>query len=342
MFGTSIQNLTNSVVLLEQAGVNPWEVLIQTVQADTTTYQAYDPGMPADPVITDTDEVAVEGRIRRELSLIHIDSVKSQKQAVQNLFDDVLSKSWADMGFTSLLLPALNKIKRLHILTLFLTSLRTQLGQLATSIGTLAADNNEWDFNVYFAEPPASPINFALSGISDLEVTLDWDDNTEADLVGYKVYRSLAGPQGPYAFISGETLVPTSSFVDTVSAPGLYYYTVGAFTVYGYESTGATPVEADVVVALPNAPTNLVEGNVTGLDVTLDWDDNAEGNLIGYNVYRSINESTWIKVNDEVVANSTYVDTVPAVGTYYYQVKAVISIGNLEGAASGNVQVIVS
>lgn len=342
MFGNSIQNLVNSVVILEQAGVDPWEALIATVQSDTTTFQDYDPGMPADPVVTEPDEVAIEGRIRRELALINMDSVKSQKTAVQNLFNDVLSKTWAEMGFTSPLLPELNKLKRVHILTLFLTSLRTQLGTLAASIGNLAADDNEWNFNSYFAEPPAAPQNLALSGTSDLEVTLDWDDNTEADLAGYKVYRSVASSSGPYTLVSGETLVPNSTFVDTVPAPGVYYYTVGAFTAFGYESTGSSPVEVDVVVALPDAPANLVEDNVDGLDVTLDWDDNSEGNLIGYNVYRSVNQSSWAKVNDEVVADSTYTDTVPAVGTYYYQVKAVISVGNLEGAASDDVEVVVS
>lgn len=342
MFGNSLQNLINSVVLLEQAGVTPWEALIVAVQGDSTTYQDYDPELPAEPVITEADEVAIEGRIRRELALVNMDSVRSQKKAVQSLFNDMLNKSWAEMGFTSPLLPALNRFKRIHILTLFLTSLRTQLGSLATNLGTLAADNGEWDFNSYFAQAPVAPENLTISGISDLEITLDWDDNTEVDLVGYKVYRSTVGIEGPFTLISGETPIVNSTFTDTVSAPGFYYYTVGAFTAYGYESSGATPVEADVIVSLPDAPANLTESSVVGLDVTLDWDDNIEGNLIGYNVYRSIDQSNWTKVNNTVVANSTYTDTTPSVGNYYYQVRAVISIGNLEGAASSNIQVAVS
>ena len=247
MFGNSIQNLISSVHLLEEAGVSPWEALIQTVQNDTTTYQAYDPNMPAEPLITEADEVAIEGRIRQELALVNMDSARSQKIAVQNLFNDMINKTWAQMGFTSPLLPELNKLKRIHILTLFLTSLRTQLGTLATNIGTLAANNAEWDFAVYFATPPASPANFAISGISGMDVTLTWDANTEADLAGYKVYRSIVGAQGPYTLISGETPIQTLTYVDTVPDTGLYYYTLGAYTAFGYESTGATPVQADVV-----------------------------------------------------------------------------------------------
>jgi len=247
MFGNNTQNLINSVLLLEIAGRSPWESLITTVQNDTTTFQAYDPNLPDTPLITDADEVAIEGRIRRELTITNSDSIRSQKAAVQNLFNDLLNKSWAEMGFTSPLLPPLIKLKRIHILTLFLTSLRTQLGGVATDLGGLALNNSEWDFNSYFAEAPASPQNFTLSSISGLHVTLEWDDNSEADLFGYKVYRSTNGPQGPYTLISGATPIPNNTFIDTVMEPGAYHYTVGAFSAYGFESSGATPVEANVI-----------------------------------------------------------------------------------------------
>lgn len=63
-------------------------------------------------------------------------------------------------------------------------------------------------------------------------LNLDWDDNTEEDLAGYKVYRSLESG-GPYDFIA-ET--ETSSYEDCGLESGTYFYVVTAFEHAGHES----------------------------------------------------------------------------------------------------------
>jgi subtilisin family serine protease len=83
----------------------------------------------------------------------------------------------------------------------------------------------------------------------------------------------------------------------------------------------------------PAAPTGLT---ATGGDasVTLDWADNTESDLAGYNVYRSTtSEGPYTKINGStVVSSSSYVDTGLSNGTtYYYVVRAVDTSTNESG-----------
>jgi fibronectin type 3 domain-containing protein len=87
---------------------------------------------------------------------------------------------------------------------------------------------------------------------------------------------------------------------------------------------------ADIFVPLP--PTNL---NATAGDgfVLLDWADNAEEDLIGYNVYRSTTPAGgYIQLNSAPVPSSEYTDNTAANGiTYYYVVTAVDAASNESG-----------
>ena len=83
---------------------------------------------------------------------------------------------------------------------------------------------------------------------------------------------------------------------------------------------------------LPAAPFGLTA--TAGDDqVTLDWDDNGEGDLDGYNVYRSTTSgSGYTQLNGALVGSSAYVDESAVNGeTYYYVVTAVDTSGNESG-----------
>ena len=80
-------------------------------------------------------------------------------------------------------------------------------------------------------------------------LNLDWQDNPEDDLAGYKVYRSLESG-GPYDFIA-ET--EESSYPDCGLESGTYFYVVTAFdqagneSEYSNEASGTVPEPAPIV-----------------------------------------------------------------------------------------------
>ena len=70
----------------------------------------------------------------------------------------------------------------------------------------------------------------------------------------------------------------------------------------------------------PSAPTTLtaVAGDT---EVSLDWDDNGESDLAGYNVHRSTNLGGPYTEIASLVATSDYNDTTVTAGTLYYYVE---------------------
>jgi hypothetical protein len=96
----------------------------------------------------------------------------------------------------------------------------------------------------------AAPANLTATP-GEESVSLDWDDNTETDLAGYNVYRSLTSGSG-FLKVNNE-LVNESYFTDSGLANGTpYYYFVTAVNASGDESqasneASATPGETFVL-----------------------------------------------------------------------------------------------
>jgi GH35 family endo-1,4-beta-xylanase len=109
-----------------------------------------------------------------------------------------------------------------------------------------------------------------------------------------------------------------------------YSSTVGRQVIIGFVvQSGGAPDLA------PKAPTGLVAtaGNQT---ISLDWNDNTESDLAGYNVYRSTTSGGgYGKLNVALVSASDYVDNTVTNGIpYYYVVTAVDSNDHESGYSS--------
>lgn len=85
-----------------------------------------------------------------------------------------------------------------------------------------------------------------------------------------------------------------------------------------YLVTNIKPVDGPTT---PTAPTAIA----AAAGITLDWANNTEGNLGGYNVYRSDSATgTFTKINAALLTDSAYVDTTAPYGTpSYYRITAV-------------------
>ncbi len=201
------------------------------------------------------------------------------------------------------------------------------------AIGNESAFSAEASATPQDMTPPAAPQGLqAVAG--DGTVDLSWIANGESDLAGYDVYRGTSSGSHPDKL--NAALLVAATFSDTTAVNGTtYYYVVTAVDTIGNESddsneASATPQDATA----PAAPQNLQATGGMG-QVALDWNDNAEGDLAGYNVYRSlISGSDYAQVNGSLVTTSHWVDSGLSAGVTYYWVVTAVDLSGNESAAS--------
>ena len=130
---------------------------------------------------------------------------------------------------------------------------------------------------------PSAPANLSATA-GNGQVVLDWDDNSEADLMEYEIYRSTsASVQAISANQINTSQVSASQYTDTTAQNGTtYYYVATAADSHGNESSvsnevSATPVSAGsggtnpaASAAAPATTTGTVEATVSaGGETTL-------------------------------------------------------------------------
>ncbi|HYO08053.1 MAG TPA: Ig-like domain-containing protein [Tepidisphaeraceae bacterium] len=187
--------------------------------------------------------------------------------------------------------------------------------------------------------PPATPQNLIATG-SESGIALDWDNNTDADLKGYNVYRSPNGSTG-WTLLNTGGVLSESAYNDAAAPAGqTSYYRVVAVDVLNQES--ASPATANAV--RPSVPDNtapaqpqsvVATGSTSGIALT--WSANGENDLAGYDVFRSSNGvDGWTKLTTLGPINATsYNDSdAPAGATSFYQVVAVDTSGNASTPAT--------
>jgi fibronectin type 3 domain-containing protein len=164
---------------------------------------------------------------------------------------------------------------------------------------------------------PAAPTNLiAVQGDGEV-ILLDWDDNSEADIASYNVYRQT-GTEDSKIWAMGLT---TSEYADhVVDNNATYKYLVKAVDTAGTESLEG--VEFSVTVVHPDAPEAPTGLSATSSNnaVFLDWADNSEPDLASYSVFRSTTSGDYIVELASDLTSSEYVDGTAVNGTTYYYV----------------------
>jgi rhamnogalacturonyl hydrolase YesR len=155
-------------------------------------------------------------------------------------------------------------------------------------------------------------------------------------------------PEQPYKKAAFDGWAGLSNFVDSQGRALQVCTGTGAGTTLQYyfdrpREIGNTHAEAGILWAAtameyllgeiditpPAAPTGLSATDGNGL-VSLDWNDNTEDDLDGYNVYRSTTSgSGYSQINGTLLSSSDYIDNSVTNGiTYYYVVTAVDTNSN--------------
>ncbi|MGB2768211.1 MAG: T9SS type A sorting domain-containing protein [Candidatus Zixiibacteriota bacterium] len=174
----------------------------------------------------------------------------------------------------------------------------------------------------YTLPPPGSPKNLRLTATTDSTVSLSWSPKPYHSLLGYNLYRSTVPGEYDDPPINGSVITDTV-FEDTgLHATEVVYYSVASVdTSY---AQGALSSDLEITVGRPSVPTGLAAESQKDM-VTVSWQHNPEGDVIGYKIYRTEDCSTYVLV-DSVGWQSLYWDLSVVNGTiYYYRIAAVDS-----------------
>lgn len=206
--------------------------------------------------------------------------------------------------------------------------------------------------------PPAAPGGFLTCAETTARecdgqsgstaITLNWVDNLDTDIYGYRVYRASSAT----AFAPGSVLTPVhagdlgvSTFVDltpkscTNAILPACWYAVTAVDRSGKEGPYSTPLAIRLNdTTAPGAPSQLRVDGVSTTTVSLSW--NAPGgtpseDFLGYFVRRRTDVEAYRDVHWVPVQGTSFQDVGLNCGaTYYYQVVSVDTGSNRSAPTS--------
>jgi len=179
------------------------------------------------------------------------------------------------------------------------------------------------------ATPPAVVTN--LSGkVIDATINLNWTKVDDADLAGYRIYRTLK-PEGiDWALLNKEPLEGIE-FADVLTknlSRYPYYYRVTSIDIYHNESAPSMVVKLQLPdVTAPQVPT-ISKYAVDNEQVVLNWRDVVVYDIAGYHVYRTGAKGEQ-KLTAKALPLPTFVDETATVGRQVaYTITAIDKTGN--------------
>jgi len=175
--------------------------------------------------------------------------------------------------------------------------------------------------------PPAVPVGLKVVFADDGSIGLFWQSNAEADLNGYIVYRSTDSIK--FAAINFTTY---NYYVDdSLNYNTNYYYRITAVNIGDKESLPSNIVSGKPInLYPPSMPQglNINARNWQGkISVYLSWNSNYEGDIAGFNIYRSLSPN-FNADSSNLIGFSTGIDFSDTVNLklytqYYYLIRAV-------------------
>ncbi|WP_354576115.1 LamG-like jellyroll fold domain-containing protein [Frigoribacterium sp. UYMn621] len=196
----------------------------------------------------------------------------------------------------------------------------------AASAGVAIADST----------PPTAPTAVTAS-VSGASVSLNWTASTDdVGVTGYSVHRGnsadfTAGAANKIANVA------TTSYLDSNLGAGTYYYRVVALDAAS-NASAASDVASAVVTdsTAPTAPSG-VTATATGTSVAVEWTASTDNvGVAGYTVYRGTTSGFTADASSKIAdaSGTSYADTAPGAGTFFYQVTAKDAAGNVSAASS--------
>jgi hypothetical protein len=158
-------------------------------------------------------------------------------------------------------------------------------------------------------------------------LVVSWSPNIEADVVGYTVYWGTASE----AYTDSHYVDGTASTADSLTgftADVTYYFVVRAMDADDRESYVATEITAVPRVA-PTAPVDVAATPIQS-GIRVDWPPNSELDIVGYRVFRRVNDETsYDTLTVAILEDTTFTDyPLEGANRYYYAVQAFDASGH--------------
>ena len=170
------------------------------------------------------------------------------------------------------------------------------------------------------ASGPASPSSLSATVISDAEILLTWDDNSN-DESGFRI-RRRRGVEGAWSILTTVGANTNSARISGLNTGMMYYFTVSAINQLG-ESAASNKASAMTKEEPPAAPTGLRAIVMSTSLISLRWQDNSRDEL-GFNLRRRIGSTGEWRVIATLGPDTTAFDDegVPPGTTCHYLVTA--------------------
>lgn len=179
-------------------------------------------------------------------------------------------------------------------------------------------------------KPPSAPTNLQAEAISQTEIKLTWQDNSNNE-DGFKIERKII--DGTYTLI-GSVGANVTTYTDTNLTPGTTYI----YRVYAYNSAGNSGYsnEASATTLSPQAPqppSNLTAQVEYPNKIILGWQDNST-NETGFKIYRKVPGGDWEYIGEVGENTCQYTDTPPVLTLLEYKVTAYNESGESTGTTA--------
>ncbi len=195
-------------------------------------------------------------------------------------------------------------------------------------------------------QAPQNPIGLSTA-CANQKAKLGWSLNYEADIKGYRIYRSSTSSDKTDMNLINSTDSRVVTYTDLGLTNGdTYWYRMKAEDFAGKLSPFSAPVSVvpcesgDTFATV--APTNLALQSIGKNKIKLTWDRVTDPNMAGYHVYRDTETGIELtaenKLNETLLSgklNPTFVDENASPGVkYHYTVTTANTVGTESDSAS--------
>jgi fibronectin type 3 domain-containing protein len=185
--------------------------------------------------------------------------------------------------------------------------------------------------------PPSIPVGLKGTVDSLGIVRLSWTANTEADMLGYRIYKGQT--EGEELVPMNDVAVRTNSFSDTVSLNTLnakVFYSVTAIDKRYNQSRQCSPINLLKPLKVKPASPYIAKCEAEGRAIRLEWIPGSDETIKAYSVWRGESNDEHLKqvCRIENPKDTFFVDTKISEGIVYkYEVRS-INRGNKESDPS--------